>query len=121
VDLWYLGGWCLYCQGERLRDEREKGVTGKGKGKEAVGEDENDDDWQSLWQSAREWLNNCAQLYQTLEWDDEQLHDHAAEILCQINEVLGENMEEDEKEGEDQWEDADSEAATDDGEAMEDS
>jgi len=53
-----------------------------------------------------------------LEWEDERLKEHTIELLAKINEVLGEEMEDDEDddgEGEDgedgeggEWEDADS-------------
>ena len=57
VDLWYLGGWCLYLQGEIQREQE------KSKGKESVNEDDEEkDDWITLWRVAREWLSNCAQV-----------------------------------------------------------
>lgn len=73
VDLWYLGGWCLYCKGDQLREEEAAAAAanltgkGKGKGKEVSKDDddndeEKDDDWQTLWEASREWLNNCAQV-----------------------------------------------------------
>ncbi|KAF8423413.1 TPR domain protein [Tirmania nivea] len=128
VDLWYLGGWGLYCKGERVREDE---VKSKGKEKEIAlskppTEEDEDEDWQSLWAESRQWLNVCAkvtcpwagraELYQALEWEDERLKEHTIELLGRINEVLGEEMEDDDdNEGEDgedgeggEWEDADS-------------
>ncbi|KAF8470882.1 hypothetical protein BDZ91DRAFT_719165 [Kalaharituber pfeilii] len=113
VDLWYLGGWCLYLQGEKLREAE---VAGKGKEKKT---DEEREDWKSLWQASRGWLNNCAQLYQALDWDDERLKEHTKEILDTINNALGDEMDDDEEEAgeDDEWEDA----TDDEDEVMEDS
>ena len=63
VDLWYLGGWGLYCKGEKAREEEEKS---KAKGKEVAKpqseEEEEEEDWQSLWAESRQWLNVCAKV-----------------------------------------------------------
>lgn len=73
VDLWYLGGWCLYCQGEKLREEEQVAAAGQ-MGKGSVEEDEEqNDDWQSLWQMSREWLNKCVEVgcklyFPSLKW-----------------------------------------------------
>ena len=63
VDLWYLGGWCLYCQGEKLR-EGEQIATPTQKGKGFV--EERNDYWQSMWQTSREWLNKCVEVSYTI-------------------------------------------------------
>ena len=69
VDLWYLGGWGLYCKGEKVREDEEKSKgKGKGKGKgigppkPQNGEEEDEEDWQSLWAESRQWLNVCAKV-----------------------------------------------------------
>jgi len=62
VDLWYLGGWGLYCKGEKAREDEEKQ---KGKEKDVVApqsQEEEEEDWQSLWAESRQWLNNCAKV-----------------------------------------------------------
>lgn len=61
VDLWYLGGWCLYCQGEKLQEE-EQTSTSRQRGKEFIQDGEQNDNWQSLWQTAREWLKKCIEV-----------------------------------------------------------
>lgn len=61
VDLWYLGGWCLYCQGEKLHEE-EQASTSRQRGKEFIQDEEQNDNWQSLWQTAREWLKKCIEV-----------------------------------------------------------
>ncbi|KAI5808701.1 hypothetical protein DFH27DRAFT_540694 [Peziza echinospora] len=141
VDLWYLGGWCLYLLGERRREEELKAggdSTGKGKEKAVApskslkmtdGEDdiesdddddededdEEEDDWKTLWDASREWLNNCARLYQALDWEDDRLRGHAIELLGNINSVLGEEMEDEEgdadEDGGEDWVDADGDAS----------
>lgn len=51
VDVWYLGGWCLYLYG---KNEKESG------------REEIDDDgnllWKNLWDEARDWLLSCQQV-----------------------------------------------------------
>lgn len=66
VDLWYLGGWGLYCKGEKAREEEEK-TKGKGKGTvppkpQNEEEEEEEENWQSLWVESRQWLNVCAKV-----------------------------------------------------------
>ncbi|RPB25059.1 hypothetical protein L211DRAFT_836922 [Terfezia boudieri ATCC MYA-4762] len=121
VDMWYLGGWGLYCKGDKVREEEEK-TKGKGIALKTQSEDEDvreeEENWQSLWAESRQWLNVCAKLCQALEWEDEGLIEHTIELLGKINEVLGEEMgdgedddveEEEGGEGEGgEWEDADS-------------
>lgn len=103
VEAWYLGGWCLYIVGEKIRD---------GKMAQTSGGDL--EDWKNVWESARQWLTMCLQLYEAQEYEDERLGDHAVELRTSINKVLGEPAEGEEDgsgsdDGEDEDEDEDEE------------
>ncbi|KAI9782965.1 MAG: hypothetical protein M1839_004440 [Geoglossum umbratile] len=98
VEVWYLGGWGLYLMGGRKKKGLAEGDA---------------DDWRVLWIAAREWLQNSLKLYQTLEWEDERLRDHALELVGGLDAELGGENEEGEgvahgTDGEDdEWEDED--------------
>ncbi|KAL2212243.1 TPR-like protein [Sarocladium strictum] len=98
VEAWYLGGWCLYLVGEKVRE---------GKGQEANGEV---DAWKGVWASARRWLMRCLKLYGLQEYEDERLGEHANELLQNINKELGDPPEGDEEE----WGESDDEDEDDD-------
>ncbi|KOS20589.1 UPF0661 TPR repeat-containing protein [Escovopsis weberi] len=91
VEVWYLGGWCLYVAGEKLREARQQ--------KEE--EDEEEDEWKATWRYARRWLMQCLKLYELEEYEDERLGAHAAELLASINGELGEPPEDEDDEA---WE-----------------
>jgi tetratricopeptide (TPR) repeat protein len=91
VEAWYLGGWCLYILGEKLR--------GSGEGQAANGDDA--EDWKSTWVSARKWLSRCLKLYELQEYEDERLGEHATELRQNINKEIGEPAEGEE----DDWDD----------------
>ena len=88
VEAWYLGGWCLYIVGEKLKEA--KGATN--------GESE---EWQSLWKSARKWLSLCLKLYEVQDYEDARLGDHAVELRDNITKAIGEPQEGEEEESED--------------------
>ena len=96
VEAWYLGGWCLYLVGERVRE---------GKGGAQNGEAA---EWHAVWASSRRWLMRCLKLYTMQEYEDERLGEHANELLQSINKELGDPPEGDEEEwGESDEEDED--------------
>lgn len=96
VEAWYLGGWCLYNMGEKLRDG--KGSTQQQQ-KQKNGE--GDEEWKETWRSARKWLSRCLKLFEVQEYEDERLGQHAVELRENINKTIGEPAE-----GEDEeWED----------------
>lgn len=66
VDLWYLGGWCLFQMGQKMKDQDTAGTIGTSNGKMTDDGDEADDEesWQELWKSSREWLHNCERVRQ---------------------------------------------------------
>lgn len=92
VEAWYLGGWCLYIMGEKLRDAKgQQQQNGEG-----------EEEWKNIWGSSRRWLSTCLHLYELQEYEDERLGEHAVELLQSITKELGEPPE-----GEDEeWEDA---------------
>lgn len=96
VEAWYLGGWCLYNMGEKLREGKE---STQGQQKKNSGEEE--EEWEETWRSARKWLSRCLKLFEVQEYEDERLGQHAVELRQSINKVLGEPAE-----GEDEdWDD----------------
>ncbi|KAL9120893.1 MAG: hypothetical protein Q9187_002550 [Circinaria calcarea] len=90
VEAWYLGGWCLWLLGGK---EEEKGKR------------------RGAWVASREWLREGLRLYEVLKYEDERLQEHAAELVGQLDEELGEgngeDEDEDEDEGDEEWEDED--------------
>ncbi|KAF3905439.1 hypothetical protein ABW20_dc0102609 [Dactylellina cionopaga] len=115
VDLWYLGGWCLFLIGARLKAKeatgglKVPGASADSNGGQLEGEEE---DWRDTWAAAREWLWNCEKLYKAFEWEDEGIKEHASELLGNISQELGE-AKPGEQEGADEeggeWEDEDDE------------
>ncbi|PNP38297.1 hypothetical protein TGAM01_v205043 [Trichoderma gamsii] len=91
VEVWYLGGWCLYVAGEKLRDAKQPQQNGA--------EDDASEEWKATWGYARKWLTQSLKLYEQQEYEDERLGEHASELLQSINKELGEPPEgEDEEE-----------------------
>lgn len=89
VEVWYLGGWCLYVAGEKLRDAKQPNGT----------EDDASEEWKATWGYSRKWLTQSLKLYEQEEYEDERLGEHASELLQSINKELGEPPEgEDEEE-----------------------
>lgn len=91
VEAWYLGGWCQYLLADKQRDTIEK-TSSKLK---AASEDATIDQ-KRLLSCSRRWLLKSIQLYEMLEYEDERLRDHAAEITSELNHQLGPPMAEDE-------------------------
>ncbi|KAL6878552.1 hypothetical protein J3F83DRAFT_238261 [Trichoderma novae-zelandiae] len=83
VEVWYLGGWCLYVAGEKLREAKPR-QNGEGDGAE---------EWKATWGYARKWLSQSLKLYELQEYEDERLGEHARELLESINAELGEPPE----------------------------
>ncbi|EPS36723.1 hypothetical protein H072_9706 [Dactylellina haptotyla CBS 200.50] len=108
VDLWYLGGWCLFLIGSKLKEQEKLKVPANGNTDDEV------EDWRDTWAAAREWLWNCEKLYKAFGWDDEGIKEHASELLGNISAELGEAKPEDNKDnGDDEeggdWEDSEGE------------
>ncbi|KHJ31189.1 putative tpr domain-containing protein [Erysiphe necator] len=96
VEVWYLGGWCLYIIGEKQYNNRT----------ECKKEIDEKIDWKETWKSSRQWLKQALILFKQQEYEDERLGDHAREILGILNAQL--EKEVDEKENDtDEWSDLD--------------
>ncbi|GAB1192177.1 hypothetical protein APSETT444_001362 [Aspergillus pseudonomiae] len=97
VEAWYLGGWCLYLLAEK---------------KEAPKEEELDSETPEARRHAslvasREWLKQSLTLYESIQYEDVRLKEHADELVEAMNKELGEDMEDDGEgeEGVEGWED----------------
>jgi tetratricopeptide (TPR) repeat protein len=77
VEVWYLGGWCLYVLGEKQRDG------------DVEVEGEDGESWKISWISSRQWLNHSLRLFRQQDYEDERLGDHAKELLNSLNAKLG--------------------------------
>lgn len=88
VEVWYLGGWCLYVAGEKLRDAKQPNGA----------EDDASEEWKATWGYSRKWLTQSLKLYEQEEYEDERLGEHASELLQSINKELGEPPEGEEEE-----------------------
>ncbi|KAF5583904.1 TPR domain protein [Fusarium subglutinans] len=93
VEAWYLGGWCLYITGEKLKTTATKPWNDEARVSE---------EWKGSWKSSRQWLMQCLKLYQQQDYEDERLGEHAKELLSEINKELGQPADGEE----DDWEDA---------------
>lgn len=92
VEVWYLGGWCLYVAGEKLRDAKQPQQNNGA-------EDAASEEWKATWGYSRKWLTQSLKLYEQQDYEDERLGEHASELLESINKELGEPPEgEDEEE-----------------------
>ncbi|KAI9674792.1 MAG: hypothetical protein M1817_001696 [Caeruleum heppii] len=77
VEVWYLGGWCLYLLGMKHSAQVSKS-------------DRSDRDRRRLWGASREWLEAGLKLYELLQYEDQRLHEHAVELVSNLNRELGE-------------------------------
>lgn len=108
VEVWYLGGWCLYVAGEKLREAKPQQQNG------TVGASE---EWKATWGYARKWLTQSLKLYELQEYEDDRLGEHAVELLQSINKELGEPPE---GEDEEEWSGISDDEDEDDDEEMQD-
>ncbi|KAJ5221716.1 uncharacterized protein N7469_010603 [Penicillium citrinum] len=111
VEAWYLGGWCLYLLAEKQQAP-----------KDITEDDPTESPRHASLVASREWLKQSLKLYQLLEYEDERLRDHAAELVQGMNQEIGEDMDDDsEAEGEGEWEEEEIEVNSDDDHEMADS
>ncbi|KAL3464741.1 hypothetical protein BJX64DRAFT_275651 [Aspergillus heterothallicus] len=100
VEAWYLGGWCTYLLAE-------KGEAPK----DAEGETtESESKRHASLVASREWLKQGLALYDLLEYEDVRLKEHALELVQEINNEIGEDMDDESNAedggegGEEEWE-----------------
>ncbi|OPB43659.1 hypothetical protein A0O28_0099470 [Trichoderma guizhouense] len=108
VEVWYLGGWCLFVAGEKLRDAKPQ---------QNGTEDAASEEWKATWGYARKWLTQSLKLYELQEYEDDRLGEHAVELLQSINKELGEPPE---GEDEEEWSGISDDEDEDDDEEMQD-
>ncbi|GMF73776.1 unnamed protein product [Aspergillus oryzae] len=97
VEAWYLGGWCLYLLAEKKeapKDEELDSETPEAKRHASL-------------VASREWLKQSLTLYESIQYEDVRLKEHADELVETMNKELGEDMEDDMEgeEGDEGWED----------------
>lgn len=90
VEVLYLGGFGQFLIGEKLKAAAKDGV---------------EDDWKTIWASARRWLKQCLTLFAAQEYEDDRLGQHAQELLGTLNKELGEAADDDDDDEDDGWED----------------
>jgi tetratricopeptide (TPR) repeat protein len=93
VEAWYLGGWCLYLTAVNQKNEQE-GQEGQSA---MIG----------LQKLSRDWLQNSMKVYQSLDYEDDRLRQHAIELIEELDRVLGPSPEQDDEDDDEaEWEDA---------------
>lgn len=84
VEAWYLGGWCQYLLAAMPSKAHQQTVPKPSEsGADAA------TDQKELLSCSRRWLKKCVELYEVLEYEDERLRDHAAELLSELTHHLG--------------------------------
>lgn len=95
VEMWYLGGWCLYLLGKGEKLPPNKSDLSESELRQAT------------LRSSRSWLKQSLRLYELVEYEDEKLKEHAEELVQDLRNQLGDN-DDDSEDGEDldeEWED----------------
>ncbi|KAE8375121.1 hypothetical protein BDV26DRAFT_283698 [Aspergillus bertholletiae] len=97
VEAWYLGGWCLYLLAEKKqapKDEELDSETPEARRHASL-------------VASREWLKQSLTLYESVQYEDVRLKEHADELVQTMDKELGEEMEDDVEgeEGDEGWED----------------
>lgn len=93
IEAWYLGGWCLYLLAQKWDAE-----------------DAPQTDPFAAQKASRQWLRQGLSLYETLQYEDERLRDHAMDLVKELDGMLpddGDETDEGSEGGE--WESDDSE------------
>jgi tRNA (guanine10-N2)-methyltransferase len=106
VEAWYLGGWCLFLLAEKQQAP-----------KDATADELAESPRHASLEASREWLKQSLKLYELLDYEDERLHDHALELVQEMNKEIGEDEEseaEADEEGGDEDEEFEIEADSDD-------
>lgn len=86
VEAWYLGGWCLHLIAEK---ERQQNAAAERTAENEPPQSNRND---SL-VASREWLRQSLRLHNKIEYEDERLKEHAIELIQELNQELGEDMD----------------------------
>lgn len=98
VEAWYLGGWCQHLiAGKRPPEKMDEDSGG---GFRLV---DGDPETASSLKGSRQWLRTALTLYEKLDYEDERLRDHAAELVRDLDATLGPEGEGADDEWEDDW------------------
>lgn len=98
VEAWYLGGWCQYLLAEHEKARHDDHKTS--------GEVLEEDNVEATMKGSRHWLKTSMKLYELLEYEDDRLYAHTADLVKQLDAVLGpedEQAEGEEAEWDDEW------------------
>jgi tetratricopeptide (TPR) repeat protein len=98
VEAWYLGGWCLNLQAEKMESRPPAASNG-----EQLSESDQQQRRENTLRDSRRWLNTALKLYEALDYEDERLKVHAEEIVASLDGVLGPLKEGEVDEWEDEW------------------
>ncbi|KLJ08215.1 NAD-dependent histone deacetylase SIR2 [Blastomyces silverae] len=94
VEMWYLGGWCLYLLGMGEKLPPNKSDLSEAELRQAT------------LRSSRSWLNQSLKLYGLVEYEDVKLKEHAEELVQDLQNQLGDVSDSDDGEDVDgEWED----------------
>lgn len=90
VEAWYLGGWCLNLLAEKQQAPKDEGLD----------QETPESKRHASLVASREWLKQSLTLYDMVQYEDERLKEHALELVANMNKELGEEIEEEDQEGE---------------------
>ncbi|CCU74601.1 unnamed protein product [Blumeria hordei] len=76
VEVWYLGGWCLYNLGLKQKSSDLESCDRL-------------EDWKSSWVTSKQWLEQALLLFNQQSYEDERLGEHAKELVENLSAELG--------------------------------
>ncbi|KAG8525609.1 uncharacterized protein KY384_009253 [Bacidia gigantensis] len=86
VEAWYLGGWCLHLLGSDGKHVDLDGKTARG---HMNGNSKPHKPNHDVLSASRIWLKQSLELYDSCDYEDERLQEHAQELVEQLDFVLG--------------------------------
>lgn len=95
VEAWYLGGWGMYLLAERKKQTLEIAAS------RTRYDDAEDQASEASLRSSRVWLTNSLRRFDSQNYEDERLRDHAQELVKDLNLKLGDDNSEDHSDEED--------------------
>lgn len=102
VEAWYLGGWCQHLIAEKLNTS--SGANGS-HGDMVIDRPESEGSPHDVaMKGSRNWLQMTLKLYAQLDYEDQRLHEHAKELVAELDRALGPDDGDAERGEEAQWE-----------------